>query len=512
MSAVQAREERLQRSSSRPLTLTLTKISPTPAQIGLITVLGAILVVALAPRLDPDLWWHVKVGAWIVARHAVPDRDTYSFTVYGKPWTDHEWLAEVLLYVLYQMGGVWGPIVFFAGVIGATFSLVYLSMRRLGVSAFLAVFVLAAVAFASSASWGPRIQMLTLFLFALFQYLLLRYRESGNRRILFAFPALMLVWANLHAGFVVGLAVIAIAAVGAWLDQRSARLKSGGRADPAHLVVTGLASFAVTIFNPHGYRLLLYPLTFLMPNAFTNQIQESASPNFHTPVMMLFAALLLGLIATLVVRRPRLSWVSLLTIVAFTWLALSQARNVPLWCVAVGPILAFGIQSTAVRKGESAPRLPSRRRAVANLVLTTAVLGLLAGEGSRFIQPSAVSQAMRDQFPVASVSYLASHRLPRNTLVSYNWSGYFIGRLGPRYRTFLDLRADTVFNNTVLQAYLDTYGAAPDWESTLRRYRVGTILVEHTAPLAQVLRESRHWKLVQSDRLSVVYVAATRRR
>jgi len=475
---------------------------PTPATVGLVTVLAAIAVVALAPRIDPDLWWHVKVGAWIVAHHAVPSRDIYSFTMYGHAWTDHEWLSEVLMYWLYQLGGLWGPIVFFAGVIVVTFVLVYRTMRRLGISPFLAVFVLAACAFASSASWGPRVQMLSLLFLALFADLLSRYRSSGNRRLLIAFPVIMLLWANLHAGFVIGLAVLGIAIAGLLLERSRQR--------PIYvrpLLIAAAASFGVTILNPHGYRLLLYPLTFLAPNAFTNQIQESASPNFHTPVMMLFAGLLLTLLGALIVIRPRLDPTSLLTILAFTWLALSQARNVPLWSVAVGPVLAVCLQTALDHRAYSyRPRSLSRRRGALNLAVMVLVLGGLALEGSRFIGPRGVQTAVVQQYPTGAVAFMSKRNLPRDTLVSYNWSGYFIGRLGPRYLTFLDLRADTVFTPAVLDAYLAAYGAAPDWSATLQRYHVGTVLVERASPLAQVLTRSSKWRDVYKDSQAVVYV------
>src|SRR5579871_377858 len=94
--------------------------------VALIAVLGAVFIVALAPRLDTDFWWHLKVGAYISSHHVVPARDFMSFTLVGHAWTDHEWLAELLLYGLYSVAGLWGPIGFFAILICATFALVYL--------------------------------------------------------------------------------------------------------------------------------------------------------------------------------------------------------------------------------------------------------------------------------------------------------------------------------------------------------------------------------------------------
>src|SRR5450759_3107262 len=167
----------------------LLRFVPSLYQVGLAAILGAILIVALAPRLDTDFWWHLKDGQFIALNHAVPARDFMSYTLTGHPWTDHEWLAEVWIFELFKLAGLWGPIAFFALVITATFSLVYLRTVRLRVHSVVALFTMAAAFVASSASWGPRIQMLTLFFLAAYMLILQRFGETRNRRILYLLPA-----------------------------------------------------------------------------------------------------------------------------------------------------------------------------------------------------------------------------------------------------------------------------------------------------------------------------------
>jgi hypothetical protein len=130
--------------------------------VALVAVLGAILIVALAPRLDTDLWWHLKVGAYIAVHHAVPSHDFLSFTSRGRPWTDHEWLAELTLYSLYRLMGLWGPIVLFALVICAAFGLVYWQMAERGINRILALFLIFGGFLAASPAIGARPQMLSL--------------------------------------------------------------------------------------------------------------------------------------------------------------------------------------------------------------------------------------------------------------------------------------------------------------------------------------------------------------
>lgn len=491
---------------------TILQYVPSLYQVALIAVLGAIVVVALAPRIDTDFWWHLKTGQYIAAHHVVPSRDFMSFTFAGHLWTDHEWLTELLFYGLYSLAGLWGPVVAFAAIITATFAMVYAVMRLRGVPPVLALFVLAAAFMASSASWGPRVQMLSLFFVALYVLLLLRFEQTRDRRLLAAFPAIMLIWANLHAGFVTGLVILAIYLAGAWLNRLTSYPDHWTGRDLRALGATLAASFLITIINPHTYHLLLYPLTFILPNRYTNLIQESASPNFHMPVMMVFEAMLLLLIAAFLISRRQLNWIHLLLVVAFTHLALSQVRNVPLWSVVVAPLLALYLLSTVPVLRELFPRVHYRRRPVGgrvgpllNLTLLVLVLTAYVVEGTRYVNATTMRQAVTQNYPTGGVAYLKAHRLPPRVFTDYGWGGYLLWNLFPRYRDFMDSRADTLYNNQILNAYLTMDVAAPGWQATLRRYRVQVVLIPRAAPLAQVLAEDPHWRLRYHDAMSVLY-------
>jgi hypothetical protein len=141
----------------------LLGIVPSVYAVATFAVLGAVFIIALAPRLDTDLWWHLETGRYIASHHAVPTHDYFSFTFAGRAWTDHEWLSELLLYGLYRAGGLWSTIIFFAALICATYSLVYLAMRQRGINPVLGLFVLCGAFISASPTWGARPQMWTLF-------------------------------------------------------------------------------------------------------------------------------------------------------------------------------------------------------------------------------------------------------------------------------------------------------------------------------------------------------------
>jgi len=495
----------------------LVRFVPSLYGVALIAVLAAVLIFGLAPRLDTDLWWHLRVGAFIAAHHAVPSRDMLSYTFAGKSWTDYEWLAELTLYSLYQLGGLWGPIVFMAVVMCATFYLTYVQTVQRGVNRLLALFVLTTALLASSATLGARIQMLTLLFLAVYALILHRFERTQNARTLVVLPLAMLLWTNLHGGFVLGILLLILTIAGEWLNRVTGRDEALSGRNLGALSKTLVATVAVTVINPNGFGQLVFPFTLSLPNAYTNHLNEWVSADFHMPQMMVFEGMVLLLFASAFIGRSRINWTHLIVLLVFTHLALSQMRNVAVWIVVVSPLLAYYLQDAGrALVGQLRHREPGRRRqvspgraAILNLVMLGLCLVLYLAEAVHFINARALRNDEVQNFPTGSVAYLQTHHLPSHVLASYAWGGYVTWKLFPRYRDFIDGRANSVFDAHILYQYLDAYSAAPDWKKVLDSYGVQTVIVEPTAPLARVLTQDPGWRLAYHDAVSMLYTRSS---
>src|SRR5438093_7108507 len=204
---------------------------------------------------DPDFWWHLRSGELIVRSHTILRTDPFSFTRFGHPWINHEWLSDVLIFCLYRVAGFGGLIVSFAAISAATLLFVYL--RCPGRPYVAAVFTVC-VAIASTPTWGIAPHMFTLLFAAIF--LLILDRARGEPKILWWTVPLMLLWANLHAGYALGIALLALSIVGTVLDIAFGRESWTSR--PTCLRTLGLAlvaCVAVVAVNPNAVRLYTYP-------------------------------------------------------------------------------------------------------------------------------------------------------------------------------------------------------------------------------------------------------------
>lgn len=455
---------------------------------------------------DPDFWWHLRTGEYIVQTHSIPHHDIYSFTNSGKPWIAHEWLSEVMFYGIYRALGWGGLIVLFGAVIGGAFALTYFRSEGRPYIAGLAV-LLAAVS--TYPTWGVRPQMLSLLLTSVFLFVLLSKKEGAvSLRRLWWLPVLMLLWANLHAGYAVGLTLIAAVLVGTLLDGAFGFDPAGQtRAQVRALAIVLVVSTAVVLLNPNGVRLLSYPFETLHSHAQQTYIAEWASPDFHQGRFQPFLALLFVTFIALAIspKRPRPK--ELLLLLATAYAGMRSIRHIPIFALVAAPILAEHLHAILQERGWAAwldapPRLPPPRKAALNLLLVTAVLAFAVLRVGLLVKRQSGTEA--EKYPQAAVQFLNRERPAGPIFNYYDWGGYFIWKLYPTYRVYIDGRAD-VYGDSFLDSFAQTYRAQSDWREPLRRYGVQTVVLPPETAMASALRQDQNWDNIFEDKQAVIF-------
>jgi len=173
-------------------------------------VLIAVVAAFVAPVQDPDFWWHIRTGRWMLEHGSLPSHDLYTYTVPAHAWIDHEYLTEVLMWLLYTAGGSAAVSLAYGALTWAAFGLLYATARGGRRPYVIAGLGLALAAVAGGPVWGPRAQMITFFLSCLELYWLRGYLDGRSRAITW-FPLVMALWANLHGGWVIGFAFLGVA-------------------------------------------------------------------------------------------------------------------------------------------------------------------------------------------------------------------------------------------------------------------------------------------------------------
>ena len=476
------------------------------ARLMTLVLLLCLFVMAVRPIVDPDFWWHLRTGQYIWETGTVPRHDIFSHTLQGQPWIAHEWLTEVILYAIYAVLGQGGLILVFAGIITAAFALSYLQCDG---RPYLASFVVVLAAIASAVTWGVRPQMLSLLLSAVFLYILHLYRR-GNGKYVWLLPPLMVIWANLHGSFFLGLVYLAAHVFGATLDNVFPRSQESVLAwkDIRRLTAVTLVTAAAPVLNPNGIRLVVYPFGTLASPAMQQYIMEWFSPDFHLAQFQPFALYVLILITILGLSRRRPTTTDFFFMVGFGYASLRSARQIPFFMLTTTPMLTSQLLHVWEDWGLpnlSITRRRSRRRTflVVNWPMLAVLLSGAAALAGQALLGNAAAQ--RDAFPVAAVDFLEESETPGNIYNLYHWGGYLIWRLYPERKVFTDGRAD-VYGDAFIDEYLQVYQLREAWQAPLDRYDVSVVIIDEGSPLSTMLSERSEWLRAYADEQAVIFI------
>ena len=315
-----------------PMTMSVTSAteaaSPLRGLLPLWVGVGVYALFLLAGNrllIDPDTMWQITVGQWIIDHRAVPETDVYSFTMRGQPWISTQWLAQVIYAKTYALFGWSGPVVLAASAIAATFALLtrFLS-RRLSESTTL-VFIAAGLAL-TVPHLLARPHVLAFPVMVLWVGGLIAAADRRGAPSFRLLP-LMVLWANLHGGFVFGLALVAPIALDAVLGA-DVRLR---KSLALRWAAFGLAALIAGCCTPYGWNSLLASQKILGLGAALPLIMEWRPANFGS-VGTLEICLLLGIGLALFrgIKLPPLRIVLLLGFlpVSYTHLTLPTNREV----------------------------------------------------------------------------------------------------------------------------------------------------------------------------------------
>ena len=441
---------------------------------------------------DPDFWWHLRTGQWMLANQRLPSHDLYTYTVAGHSWTDHEYLVEILMAWLHSWGGLAAISLAFGALTWLGFFFLYRTARVAQRPYVIAGLGLVLGALAGAPIWGPRAQMITFAFSCLELYWLASYL-SGRSRSIYYLPLVVVLWANLHGGFVVAFAFLGIAIFSELLEWVVDRDEIGRHAHRRRVrtlgIVTGVCLLAV-LATPHGLGVYTNPVETLTSPAQRRLIVEWFSPDFHMLVLLPFLAMVLLLFTGFAFRRPTIY--QLLLSLATLTLALESARNIAVFVAATTPILIetwSGVWEDAQERWglELGSPPPSRLLQGVTVVALAVIAGAIVFRIGSVLSHQA-SDTARD-YPVGAAQFLAGHpELGTRMYNQYGWGGYLIYRFypDPNRRVFIYGEA-SVMGDTHLQEYQDVQTLRSDWQQVLDRNGVDYVVYNRHEALTNVL-------------------------
>ena len=504
---------------------------PSVSDVLFIAILAGLSCGALGRLLlrDAGIGWHIRNGQQMFLTHAITRSDPFSATINGGTWYAWEWLYDVVIAVINYTLGLNGVVFFSAAVIATAFVLALHFAVRRGGNLVVVFFLLLLSLGASAVHFLARPHVLSWLLTVIWFEILDSAAATSNSKPsmnLFGLPVLMVLWVNVHGGYVLGFVLLAIYLADAVIrffvarEQREQTLSWLKR-----LSLVTVLTFAASFVNPYGYHLHVHVYRYLSDRYLMDRISEFLSPDFHSPAQQCFAVLLLITVVALASARRGLTPARLMVILFAAYSGLYATRSLPTSSLLITLIIAPSLsQSIADAAGNSRllpwlralfARVHSFGSRMGNLELNFGdhfwlvaifLLGLWACIFDGRIGSAQFIDAYFDEkrFPVEAAEVIAKRNIREPIFSQDYWGGYLIYRLYPQTKVVVDDRHD-LYGDQFFKDYLRVMFIQPGWDKVLEEEHVNWILMPPGSTLANMLRLTSGWTVIHEDGTAVLF-------
>jgi hypothetical protein len=438
-------------------------------------------------------------------------------------------MYDGLIAGVHLLAGLNGVVLLNAAVISGTFALLFHFVLSRSQNLFVAALLALVAMAAAQVHMLARPHVFSWLLTLLWVESLCRF-EEGKYSALFWLPPLMLSWANLHAGFILGPVLVAIFAAGHIARLPGARSEND-RQEINRLAAVFSVCLLASFLTPYGYQLHAHVFQYLSNSYLMNNIEEFASPNFHLPVYRYFELFFVLAIAGVLFARERITVTGLLLLLFALHAGLFAVRNIPIAAIIMSLVLGPLLTGAVVPRSNGHSRyqwldIPLHAgQSISNgmvqlnrqlrghtlvLVVVMATIAVALNDGRLLSKPVLAAHFDEKIFPVKATQFLRQQQIRDHLFSSDAWSGYLIYRLYPMTRVYFDDRHD-FYGESYVREYGEAVLGTRQWQEPLDHYQVQWVLMPTDSALSSLLRESQDWRIAYEDGVAIVFFRVGKR-
>ena len=460
---------------------------------------------------DPGIGWHLISGYYIIDNKEFLNHDIFSFTRPGQEWTTYEWLFQCFAAGLEKIGGLPLLTAVTALIYGSLPVLTYKRMIKEGSNIYIAVLLLFLTFFGLFGHCHARPHIFTYLFFTLLLERIFAYEQHKiSARSLFLFTPVMILWTNLHGGFMAGIAVTGIAFL--VYSVRFLYFRESADKDRATIYFFfGFALSLASLVNPFGWNLHLSILHYLRLDSL-HMMAEYVSPNFNTPYSgeMVFAFLVLTLFLLISRKKHKTSLFELILLIFFIYQSFHAVRHIFLFCLLSVPILANEL-TKIVNKNDNwftkrsrelasqQQKLKSDRIWIPLICITLIILSLSTTD---LFKEDLYGRHLTSGAGSYIENNIEKFSRPFNT---ENIGGALIYHFWPEIKVFGDDRSDFYGDDFYIDEYMEILLTKPKWQTILTKYNITSAIVSNQR-LSTLMKASPDWRITYEDKKNTIFV------
>lgn len=486
--------------------------------IGIILFTLAITAVYLSRQIyDPDLFWHLKTGQWIWENKSLPHTDPFGIPPFldSSPRNDFiltsYWLIQLILYGFYSLFGMSGIIVFRWVIAGICVTIcagwtnlrnsIVTAIVALGIIQILELYCIERPQFVSFVCFGA----LLINLFRFFE----QDAERSLWRLLIPLSLLMMLWSNMHGGFVIGQAILIFCVVTEGIKFFHPSLLPLSAKEYRILLISSITALLASFINPNAINLIKYIPTIFDANNYGNlNISEELSifefyKSSKNDVVFFYITSMLLTVTALLSSKHRKNITLLGILAGAMFFGCLHMRLMPFFLVSATIFMSRYIETECSTL---------KVKVVAILMLAVTTFYCLSDEHAFMYKATKSGWVPEVHFPVNAADFIATNKISGNIYTTMNWGGYMIWRMGAENKMFYDgrilnLQRAWEYNNSLIV----TLNQRSYWKGLFNMYDVRIVVLPiyvdgSQSVLAQSIFADNEWGMAFADQTEVVFV------
>lgn len=451
---------------------------------------------------DYDLWGYLAFGRIFWEDGYFPYQDIFSYTPTKSVWIYHEWLTGVFFYLIYKHSGPAGLQLFRYIIIIFTIYSIYITALKKGAKPISASLAIIPAMLLISFGYVPvRAQVFTYLFFILTIYILESANKDQKWSMLWWLVLINIFWCNLHGGFITGLGLIFLYALGQKISKREA----------LPYLKIGFISLLATLINPYGPYYWTYLVqAILMPRPEIDEwlsVITALRIKYQDFPVLVFIILSITLIFTLILIKEH-NLTDLLIIGVTIFLGYKNVRHTIFAGLIFGAYLPalfskwwlkWKIKNVFITRRSWIPWVSPLALLIFIYVWINPKLTLITVPNFTILAPSS-------HFPVGAIKWIKENKVYGNILPHFDWGEFLIWTCAPFCRVAMDGRYETIYKEEVCREYFDFLAGRDNWKAFLQKYPHDMVLIKRNTRTHLLMLQEPSWKLVYADQETVLFL------
>ena len=486
-------------------------------------LLSLVIGLASKPLQDPDFGWHLRAGNDFLRTWHWPYVDPYTYTMSDWPWVNHEWLSQVFTAIVHNLFGNLGLSIVFGLLLAVVFTIAAAAASPTSMPFRLVASLIALLA--SLPILGVRMQMFTLLGLVVILWAFYRYRSGTLKQLWWIIPMFVL-WTNLHGGFPIGLATLAMLGLveiakrfvldrkwkfGRWIQEATLTWPQ-----IRHLAITGSLAAVATLINPYGWRLHQEIYNALTNTYMLQNISEWQAVSLNNPISYNYLIYLIffGILFLLAYRKFEPT--RLIVSAVFLYLSLLHWRNMPFFMLMSIGFLAEIMEQNA----QSVFRALTQSKVF--LIALTLAAGIMLGRQTNDLIKYSFNDNLTlrlGNYPIDAINWAKQNpdQIGTRMFNDYGWGGMLLWKF-PEQKVFIDgrmphwrlpaLPGQPGGERWIFKDHNDLTQAETNSLDILDKYQVDWALVGKASPIYWVLLGQEDWQAKYQDGIAAIFAKA----